>query len=92
MIDNLKPGAVEEIKGKIIEKTDIRTFSKFGKDGRVCTVVLQDDTGKVDITLWNDEVDAVAEGDTISIKNGWVKEWQGRLQVSTGRSGTIEKL
>ena len=43
------------------------------------------------LTLWNDEIDAVNEGDKISIVDGWVSEWQGNKQISAGRNGKITK-
>lgn len=79
-----------DVEGEIIEKADAREFSKFGKTGRVANAILQDDSGKVKLSLWNEQVDQVNVGDRISIKNGFVSEWQGEKQLSTGRMGTIE--
>ncbi|MBI4152909.1 DNA-binding protein [Candidatus Woesearchaeota archaeon] len=76
----------------IAEKGDVRTFEKFGKSGRVCTAVAEDATGKISLTLWNDDVDKANAGDKIQIKNGWVGEYQGELQLSTGKFGTLEVL
>jgi len=76
----------------IAEKGEVRTFDKFGKSGRVCTAVVEDATGKISLTLWNDDVDKVNAGDKIQIKNGWVGEYQGELQLSTGKFGTLEVL
>lgn len=76
----------------IAEKGDVRTFEKFGKSGKVCTAIAQDDTGKISLTLWNDDTDKVSLGDKVRIKNGWVGEYQGELQLSTGKFGTLEVL
>ncbi len=81
-----------EVEGEIVEKADAREFSKFGKTGRVANAVLQDDSGKVKLSLWNEQVDQVSVGDRIRIKNGYVSEWQGEMQLSTGRMGTLEVL
>ncbi len=74
----------------ILDVGPAREFQKFGKPGRVSTAVGKDGTGDVKITLWNDEIEKVKGGDHIKITNGYVSEWQGELQVSTGRFGTIE--
>ncbi len=74
---------------EIIEKGDIREFDKFGKKGKVCNAVAKDATGTVKITLWNDDIDKVKTGDTVKIENGWVGEWQGELQLSTGKFGKL---
>ena len=79
-----------ELTATVVEKADVRTFEKFGKQGRVCNATLQDDTGKVSLTLWNDDVDKVNTGDTVKITNGWANEYQGEVQLSTGKFGTLE--
>jgi len=79
-------------KVEVGEKSDVREFSRFGKLGRVCTAKIKDSSGEMDLTLWNEEVDAVNTGDTIKLADGWCKEWNGRLQASTGKNGKIEKL
>ena len=87
-----KQGNVNLDEVKIIEKGEIREFSKFGKPGRVCNVTIEDDSGKVQMTLWNEQIDEVKEGDKIKIVDGWVGEWQGEKQLSTGRNGSFEVL
>ena len=77
---------------EVVEKGDVRTFNKFGKDGRVCNCTIKDDTGEMELTLWNDDVDSVEGGQKIKITDGWVKEWNGKLQISTGKNGKIEKI
>jgi replication factor A1 len=74
----------------ISEKSEPREFEKFGKTGRVCNCVGRDDTGKISLTLWNDDVDKVNIGDKVKITNGWVGEYQGELQLSTGKFGKLE--
>lgn len=84
-----KQGNVE-ITAEVISKEEPRTFDKFGKSGRVCNAVLQDATGKVKLTLWNEQVDKVNVGDQVQIKNGYVNEWQGEKQLTTGKFGTLD--
>ena len=90
-IKDLKPktGNVD-IVVEIVEKTEPRTFEKFGKPGRVCNATIKDETGKITLTLWNEDCDKVNAGDTVHIINGWVSEWQGELQLSTGKFGKLE--
>ena len=44
-----------------------------------------DGTGEIKVTLWNEDIDNVKTGDKIQITNGYVNEWQGELQLTTGR-------
>jgi ssDNA-binding replication factor A large subunit len=75
---------------EIVEKSDVREFSKFGKPGRVCNAQVKDDTGSVTLTLWNEDIDKIKVGDKVHIKNGYVGEWQGEPQLSSGRFGELE--
>ena len=76
----------------IIEKSAVREFEKFGKKGRVCNAKGKDETGTITLTLWNDDIDKINVGDAVKIENGWVSEWQGDLQLSTGKFGKIEVI
>jgi len=72
---------------------DIREFQKFGKAGRVATASAKDESGaSINLTLWNDDVDKVKAGDKIKLTNGYVNEWQGELQLTTGRMGKMEVI
>lgn len=93
MIKDLKAKQTNvDVTGDIIEKGDVREFQKFGKSGKVCNAVLKDESGKIKLSLWNEQVDQVNKGDRIQIKNGYVNEWQGELQLTTGKFGSFEIL
>ena len=85
-----KSGSIE--KATITKKGDIRTFQKFGKEGKVCSCTINDESGSCTLSLWNEQVEMFQEGDQITIKDGWVKEWNNEIQISTGKNGIIEKI
>ncbi len=92
-IKDLKPKQnVEAIELEILELGLIREFAKFGKPGRVLTATAGDKSGKINLTLWNEQVESVTQGDRIKITNGFVTEWQGVLQITTGRNGSLEVI
>jgi replication factor A1 len=74
----------------IADVGETREFDKFGKKGRVATAIGKDETGDVKITLWNDDIDKVKAGDKVHITNGYVNEWQGEPQLTTGKFGKLE--
>ncbi len=82
--------AVDEITLKIVEKGETREVR--GGQLRVCDCVGEDETGRVNVTLWNDDTEKVKEGDTIKIKNGWAQSYQEKLSISAGRFGTLEVI
>ena len=84
-----KQGNVD-VTGEVISKEAVREFEKFGRKGRVCNAMLKDDSGEIKLSLWNEQVDQVNVGDQIHISNGYVNEWQGEKQLTTGRMGKLE--
>jgi replication factor A1 len=86
-----KQGNVDLI-AEVAEVSEAKEFSKFGKAGKVATATLKDETGSIRLSLWNEQIDTVKPGSRIHIKNGFVNEWQGEKQLTTGRAGTIEVL
>lgn len=90
-IKEIKPkqGKID-IVADVVDKSEPRSFDKFGKAGQVCDAKIRDATGEVKLTLWNDQVGQVNVGDKIHISNGYADEFRGTLQVSTGKFGTLE--
>lgn len=84
-----KQGKVE-IQATVVEKGTIREFQKFGTPGRVCNAKLSDASGQIALTLWNEQIDQIEVGDVVKITNGYVNEWQGELQLTTGKFGKLE--
>ena len=78
-----------DITAEVVEVGESRSFSKFGKEGKVANAVIKDDSGKIKLSLWNEQIDQVKPGDTVEIKNGYVSEWQGELQLTTGKFGSL---
>ena len=85
----IRQGNVEVIATiKSIEEP--REFEKFGKPGRVANATLEDISGSIKLTLWNEQIDKVKVGDKVHITNGYVNEWQGEPQLTTGKFGQLE--
>ena len=78
--------------GTIIEIAEPREFEKAGRKGRVTNATLEDDSGKIILSLWNEDIDRVKVGDRVEIQNGWVSEWQGELQLSAGISSLLSSF
>ena len=80
-----------DIQLNVTEVGETRQFEKFGKPGRVATAQATDSAGdSIKLTLWNEDIDKVKAGDKIELKNGYVSEWQGELQLTTGKFGSFE--
>jgi replication factor A1 len=79
-----------EITVDVVDVSPPREFQKFGKTGRVASATVKDATGQVNLSLWNEQIDQVKPGQKIKITNGFVSEWQGEPQLTTGRMGKLE--
>jgi len=80
------------VTAKTVSKTDIRNIAA-GRDGaphKVCDALVGDDTGCIYLTLWDDNIEKVNEGDTINVKNGYVSLFRGNMRLNVGRYGTLE--
>lgn len=94
-IGELKPRSkVEKIELVVVEKEEARGFiNKLGVKGMVCNAKASDRSGaKIGLTLWNDEIERINVNDRVLITNGWVKEWNGNLELSAGKFGKMEVL
>lgn len=92
-ISDLKPGMSSvDVKAKVTKLSDPREVqTKYGPNS-VADATLKDDTGTITLTLWGAQISSVKENDSIEITGGFVKEWNGDLQISVGRGGEIKVL
>jgi len=77
---------------KIISKSEIRDIAA-GRDGaahRVSDALVADETGCIYLTLWDDNITKVNEGDMVSVKNGYINLFRGNMRLNIGRYGTLE--
>ena len=92
-IKSLKPKQSDvNVEAVVKEVSPAREFQKYGKPGRVANSIIEDDSGQIVLTLWNEDVDKFKEGDKIKVVNGFVNEWRGDLQLTSGRAGKLEKV
>ncbi len=82
------------LKAKVIEKSPTKeVFSRNGRKLRLSNVKISDGSGDIKLTLWNEQIGLVSEGDTVKIHNANVKTFRGEklLNVSS-RSGKIDVI
>ncbi len=66
-----------------------KTINKFGRDIRLQNIIIEDDSGAIKLTLWNDDAGRFKVGDKIKLTNGYVKEFKDEKQLTTGKFGKI---
>ena len=96
-IKSLQPGpTLWSIKGKVLERGDVREIeTKEGRRTRVSNVDLEDDTGKIRISLWDthaQRTESLRTGDTIRLVGVKVREnMNGEKEASTVFLTQLEK-
>ena len=81
-----------DVEGTIKEVGEIRSFTKFGRELSVANGILEDDSGSIRLSLWNDDASRFKSSDKIKVVNGYVNEFQGEKQLTSGKFGSIEKI
>ena len=90
-ISELKAGQGKvDIEVKVKVKNEPRIMEKFGKQLKVANATVEDGSGEITLTLWNDDVDKVKVGDTVKISNGYVSEFNAQKQLTSGKFGKLE--
>ena len=83
-----------DVVGKITRLSPVREFSTEKGSGKVTNVTIADTTGSVRLSLWNDEIEAIAGmeiGDVVRVR-GYVKEDNMKNpEIRLGRYGAIAK-
>jgi replication factor A1 len=88
-IKSLQPGpALWSIKGKLLERSDVREIeTKEGRRTRVSNIDLEDDTGKIRVSLWDthaQKAESLRTGDTVRLVGIKVREnMNGEKEAST---------
>lgn len=65
------------VAGRVVQKYDPRSFNKNGREGRVASLLLGDETGVTRVVFWNDQVDVfnqLTQGDILVVQNPFVKQ------------------
>ena len=90
-ISDIKEGDSEiNIEAEVMEKSYAREVrSRYGRVLMVADATLKDETGKITLTLWNEQISKVMVGDRVKIENGYAKSFRNVLQLSTGKYGTL---
>jgi replication factor A1 len=93
-ISELKAGLNDvSLKAEVTEVTEPRSVNtKFGAN-TVADAVLDDGSGTtIKLTLWGNKISTVKPGDKVEISGGYVKEWNGELQLGVPKTGEIKVL
>lgn len=76
---------------KIVEIEEPRSYiGRSGREGRVTTAIGEDDSGRIKISLWDNDIDKVKVGSLVRIRNGYSRLFRDEVYVSAGMYGKLE--
>jgi replication factor A1 len=83
-----------DLEAKVIQKSETREVRSRYTDEkyRVSDATIEDETGTITLTLWNEQIDQVNVDDRVKIENGYIKSFRGELQLNSGKYGTLTVL
>lgn len=91
LIKNLRVGMKKvNLKGEVLEITK-PTFviTRFGNHASVANALISDETGKIKLCLWNDQINSVSVGDVVQIENARISTFRGERQLRVGKTGSV---
>ncbi|MCL4343656.1 MAG: DNA-binding protein [Nitrososphaerota archaeon] len=78
------------VEGVVVSKSEPRNVkTKMGEDAQVADCVIEDDSGKIVMSLWNNQIEQVNEGDQVRVENGYVTSFRSELRLNVGRYGKL---
>jgi replication factor A1 len=78
---------------KVVSKGEIRSVT--GRDysvRRVTDALVGDETASIYMTLWDEKIDAINDGATLQITNGYINLFRGNMRLNVGKYGSYEVL
>jgi len=81
------------IQAKVVDKGEVRTVTtKFGET-KVCDAYLEDESGRIKLTLWAEDTEKVKNGDEVKLEGGYTTTFREVVQLNKGRKdGKLEVL
>jgi replication factor A1 len=79
------------VEAKVVEKGEPRQVRSRYKDETytVADTRIEDETGSIKLTLWNEQIDQVNVDNKVKIENGYVTSFKGEVQLNVGKFGTL---
>lgn len=93
-IDDLRVGMKKiNVNGTVKEVAEpSKVHTQFRDNAVVSNAVIEDDTGKILLCLWDQQVNTVHVGDAIEVKGAHVASFKGERQLRLGKNGSVTIL
>ncbi len=90
-IKDLKIGMKSvDLKAEVLEIAQPKfVVTRFGNHASVANALISDETGKVKMCLWNEQIKTISEGDMIQIENATISAFRGEKQVRIRKNSLL---
>jgi replication factor A1 len=80
-----------EVEASVVDKGQPRQVQSrtSAETFNVADAIVQDDSGSIKLTLWNEQIDQLNIGDNIRIENGYITSFKGEIQLNIGKFGKL---
>jgi replication factor A1 len=93
-IDDLRVGMKKiNVNGTVKEVAEpSKVHTQFRDNAVVSNAVIEDDSGKILLCLWDQQVNTVHVGDAVEVKGAHVASFKGERQLRLGKNGSVTIL
>ena len=93
-IEDLRVGMKKiNVAAEVVEVAEpSKVHTQFRDNAVVSNAVIQDDTGRILLCLWDQQINTIHTGDCIEVKNAHVAMFKGERQLRLGKNGSINVL
>ena len=93
-INELRPGMRGvNVKVKIESISEPRTVNlRTGGQAKVADAQVSDETGVIKLSLWDDQINMIEEGDMVLVENGYTHAYRGENNLNIGKYGKLQKI
>ncbi len=90
-IENLRVGMKKvNLTAEVLETAEpAKVHTQFRDNAIVSNALIGDETGKILLCLWDQQINSVSAGDRIEVKNAHVAMFKGEKQLRLGKNGTV---
>ena len=90
-VENLRVGMKKiNLTAEVLETSEpAKVHTQFRDNAIVSNAVIGDETGKILLCLWDQQVNSIAVGDRIEVKNAHVAMFKGEKQLRLGKNGAV---
>ena len=80
------------VTAEVVDISEAREVNTMYGKKKVADAIIEDDTGSIKLSLWENRIKEISVGDKIKITGAFVTEFKNELQLNIPRTGKIEKI